>query len=59
MTDELIRRFRAKYGKSILAVATGGFSKHLKPYSKELDRIAPLLPLKAIRLVAASVFKQT
>ncbi|OGW78448.1 MAG: hypothetical protein A2Z83_04685 [Omnitrophica bacterium GWA2_52_8] len=59
MTDELIRRFRAKYGKSILAVATGGFSKHLKPYSKELDRIDPLLTLKAIRLIAASVFKQT
>jgi type III pantothenate kinase len=51
MTDGLIERFRAKYGKSLKVVATGGFAGHLKPYTRHLKTLDPLLALKSLLIL--------
>lgn len=51
MTDELIRRFKKRFGLNLKVLATGGFVKHLKPYIKEVHRIDPLHTLKSLHLL--------
>ncbi len=48
MTDELIRRFRKRYGKNLRVLATGGFSEVIRPYTKYIDIIDPKHSVKSI-----------
>lgn len=50
LTDGLIQRFRERYGK-FTVVATGGFSKNLKPYTELLDVIDPKHSIKSLLLL--------
>lgn len=52
MTDELIRRFKSKLSRNLKVVATGGFSRHLHPYCKEINVVDPLLSVKSLFLLA-------
>ena len=51
MADELIHRFKSKYSNSLRFIATGGFAKHLKPYTKAMTVIDPQLSIKSLRLL--------
>lgn len=51
MTDELIRRFKSKYGKKLRIIATGGFAKHLKPYATSFDVLDPKHSIKSLLLI--------
>lgn len=53
MTDGLIERFKAHYGK-LHVVATGGFATHLKPFVSGFDTVDPLHSIKALHLLAKS-----
>jgi len=48
MTDELILRFRKRYGKNLRVLATGGFAKMLYPYTKHIDIIDPKHSIKSL-----------
>jgi len=48
MTDELILRFRKRYGKNLRTLATGGFSERLLPYTRNIDTIDPKHSIKSI-----------
>lgn len=48
MTDELILRFRKRYGKNLRALATGGFSERILPYTKHIDTIDTKHSIKSI-----------
>lgn len=48
MTDELIQRFRAHYGKSLRTLATGGFAGVLRPYTKLIDTLDPKHSIKSL-----------
>ncbi len=37
MLDELIERYRTRYGKNILTIATGGLSEAVFPYTKKIN----------------------
>lgn len=54
MTDGLIYRFKSKYGNKLRVIATGGFARHLKPYTRHLDIIDPQHSIKSLILL----FKQ-
>ena len=41
LTDELILRFRKRYGKNMRTLATGGFAEVIRPYTKHIDTIDP------------------
>lgn len=47
MTDELIQRFRRRYGKNLRVLATGGFSEVIRPYTKHIDTIDPKHSIKS------------
>lgn len=51
MTDGLIERFKSKYGKGLKVVATGGFAKHLKPYTRQFEIVDPQHSVKSLYLV--------
>lgn len=51
MSEALVERFRKRYGKSFKIVATGGFARHLKPYSRAFEVVDPLLPVKSLYLL--------
>lgn len=51
MTDGLIERFKAKYGKNLKVIATGGFASHLKPYTRHLKLVDPQLSVKSLALL--------
>ncbi len=51
MTDGLIERFRARYGKNLQVIATGGFAEHLKLYSHHLKKVSPQHSLKSLWLL--------
>ena len=53
MTDGLIERFRRRFGRKLRAIATGGLSPVLYPYTSQIDILDPSLTLKAL----AEVFK--
>lgn len=48
MTDELILRFRERYGKNLRVLATGGFSQVIRPYTKHIDIVDPKHSVKSI-----------
>ena len=48
MTDGLIQRFRARYGKNLRVLATGGFANILRPYTKNINIIDPLHSVKSL-----------
>lgn len=48
MTDELIRRFRKRYGKNLRVLATGGFSEVIHPYARHIDTIDPKHSIKSL-----------
>jgi type III pantothenate kinase len=51
MTDGLIERFKSKYGNRLKVIATGGFAGHLKPYTRHLKTIDPLLCIKSLLIL--------
>ncbi len=53
MTDGLISRFKARYGK-LKVIATGGFASHLKPFVSGFDVVDPLHSVKSLLLLARS-----
>lgn len=48
MTDELIQRFRKRYGKNLRVLATGGFAEVIRPYTKYIDTVDPKHSIKSI-----------
>jgi type III pantothenate kinase len=48
MTDELIRRFRNRYGGKLRVLATGGFAEILRPYAKLIDTFDPKHSIKSL-----------
>ncbi len=48
MTDELIQRFRKRYGKNLRVLATGGFSGVIRPYTKNIDIVDPQHSVKSL-----------
>ncbi|MDD5226419.1 MAG: type III pantothenate kinase [Candidatus Omnitrophica bacterium] len=48
MTDELIRRFRKRYGKNLRVLATGGFAEVIRPYTKNIDTVDPQHSIKSL-----------
>jgi type III pantothenate kinase len=48
MSDELIRRFRKRYGKNLRVLATGGFAEVIRPYTKNIDTIDPQHSIKSL-----------
>ena len=48
MTDELIARFRKRYGKSLRVLATGGFAEVIRPYTKNIDTFDPRHSVKSL-----------
>ena len=57
MTDGLIERFRKQYGPKLFVIATGGFAKHLKIYSKNVDRVDPGHSIKSLYLLFQAIQK--
>jgi len=48
MTDELILRFRKRYGKNLRILATGGFAEVIRPYTKNIDTFDPKHSIKSL-----------
>lgn len=48
MTDELIARFRERYGKNLRILATGGLAGVIRPYTKHIDSIDPQHSIKSL-----------
>jgi len=48
MADGLACRFRARFGRRLKVIATGGFASLIASYSKEIDTVDPLLSLKSL-----------
>lgn len=48
MTDELILRFRKRYGKNLRVLATGGFARVIQPYAKNIQIVDPKHSVKSI-----------
>jgi type III pantothenate kinase len=48
MTDELILRFRRRYGKNLRVLATGGFAEVIRPYAKLIDTVDPKHSIKSL-----------
>ena len=48
MTDELIRRFRSRYGENLRVLATGGFAGHIRPYAKNIQIVDPKHSIKSL-----------
>ncbi|OGX11817.1 MAG: hypothetical protein A2351_07260 [Omnitrophica bacterium RIFOXYB12_FULL_50_7] len=48
MTDELILRFRKRYGQNLRVLATGGFAEVIRPYAKHIDTVDPKHSTKSL-----------
>ncbi|HNX68243.1 MAG TPA: type III pantothenate kinase [Candidatus Omnitrophota bacterium] len=48
MTDELIRRFRQRFGKKLRVLATGGFAGIIRPYTRNIDTVDPKHSVKSL-----------
>jgi type III pantothenate kinase len=51
MTDGLVGRIKAKYGKGITVIGTGGYIRLIKKYSVSIDIIDEYLILKGLRMI--------
>lgn len=58
MADGLIARFKEKYGKDLRVIVTGGFATHLKPFTRSMDNVDPLHPLKSLLILFKSTVKK-
>ena len=54
MADGLIERFKAKYGRKLQAIATGGLAQGIRTYSTQINKVDPLLTLKSLYLAFKS-----
>lgn len=50
MTDGLVERFKAKFGKKLRVIATGGLARTLRSYAPSINTVDPLLTLKSLYL---------
>jgi type III pantothenate kinase len=48
MTDELIQRFRKRYGNNLRVLATGGFSGVIRPFARNIDIVDPQHSIKSL-----------
>lgn len=48
MTDELISRFRTRYGKGLRVLATGGFAEIISPYTRHINIVDPKHSIKSL-----------
>ncbi len=48
MTDELIQRFRKRYGRNLRVLATGGFAETLRPYTMNIHTVDPQHSVKSL-----------
>ncbi len=48
MTDELIRRFKARCDKNLRVLATGGLAETIRPYTKNIDIVDPKHSVKSL-----------
>jgi type III pantothenate kinase len=48
MTDELIQRFRKRYGKNLRVLGTGGLAGVIRPYTKNIDILDPQHSIKSL-----------
>jgi type III pantothenate kinase len=48
MTDGLIQRFRARYGKKLRVLATGGYAGVILPYTRLIDTVDPKHSIKSL-----------
>ena len=48
MTDELIRRFRKRYGKNLRVLATGGFAEVIRPFTRNINIFDPRHSIKSL-----------
>ncbi|MFH0984086.1 MAG: type III pantothenate kinase [Candidatus Omnitrophota bacterium] len=48
MTDELIMRFKERYGKNLRVLATGGLATTISRYTKHIDTIDPKHSIKSL-----------
>jgi type III pantothenate kinase len=48
MTDELILRFRKRYGKNLRVLATGGLAEVVSPFTKHIDIVDPKHSIKSL-----------
>lgn len=48
MTDELILRFRKRYGRNLRVLATGGFAEVIRPYTSNIDIVDPQHSIKSL-----------
>ncbi len=51
LTDELIERFRNRFGKNLRVIATGGYAETLQRYSRLMDFSDPRLSVNALLLL--------
>ncbi len=51
MSDGLVRLFKAKYGKNLYVIATGGLAVTIAPLTKSFDRVDPAWTLKSLALL--------
>lgn len=51
LTDALVERFRARYGKSLKVLATGGFATHLRPFTRAFDVVDPKHSIRSLYLL--------
>ena len=58
MTEGLINRFKARFGKKLKVIATGGFAKTLSRYTRGFDKIDPAHSIKSLRLLYKETFKR-
>ncbi len=58
MADGLIARFKEKYGNDLRVIVTGGFATHLKPFTRSMDNVDPLHPLKSLLILFKSTINK-
>jgi type III pantothenate kinase len=51
MTDELVSRFKSKFGKSLRVLVTGGYAGAIKPFSNEFQIYDPRHSIKSLLII--------
>jgi len=54
MVDGLVERFRARFGSRLRVIATGGLARIIRPYTRRINVVDPLLTLKSLSLLKPS-----
>lgn len=58
MADGLVERFKAKFGP-MKVIATGGFAKHLKPYTRSFEVLDPLFSVYSLSAIYRNLISKT